>query len=236
LARDGGRALRPPFFADHTHARRSFVNRDGDGRGRLVLDDLLDELSSDDDLGWLISGSVARGEEHAYSDMDLTCFRREPPASYRERYSLRYWRGRLVSVMNRTVKSARADLESPSGALWAVEGLRQARILRDPTGALQRLQDQARAFDWALIRSAAQDWVSYRIMHAAEYVQKLLGTRHKGDEGAMANAAHVLAPRPLGQPLSGQRSGWPHLRPMQAPPPSGPRRQERCGSTPKRLP
>jgi hypothetical protein len=156
------------------------------------LPELLDELSDGTDLGWLVSGSVARGEEHAYSDIDLTRFRAAGPTGYRERYGLRYWQGRLVSVMNRTVAAARDDLQSPSGAIWAVEGLRQAKILRDPTGGLATLQAEAIAFDWAPLRAAARDWVSYQVAHAAEEVQKLLGLRQTDALGGLANAVMGL--------------------------------------------
>lgn len=89
---------------------------------------LVDELATPGDLGWLVSGSIARGDAHAHADVDLTRFTAAGPAGYRERYGLRYWEGRLVSVMNRTVEGAQRELESVSGAIWAVEGLRQAKI------------------------------------------------------------------------------------------------------------
>lgn len=153
---------------------------------------LVDELATPDDVGWLVSGSIARGEAHAHSDVDLTRFTATGPSGYRQRYGLQYWEGRLVSVMNRTVEGAEADLESVSGAIWAVEGLRQAKILRDPTGALAALQAKALAFDWAPLRPAARDWVSYQVAHAAEEVHKLLGLRKLGDLGGLANATMGL--------------------------------------------
>lgn len=170
----------------------SLVNKWGDFSLQDWLLQLVDELASEKDLGWLISGSIARGEAHAYSDVDLTRFTAAAPSGYRERYSLRYWRGRLVSVMNRTVEVAEADLESVSGAIWAVEGLRQAQILRDPTGALAALQAKALAFAWAPLRPAARDWVSYQVAHAAEEVHKLLGLRQRKDLGGLANATMGL--------------------------------------------
>lgn len=105
--------------------------------------ELVDELATGDEVGWLVSGSIARGEAHAHSDVDLTRFIPTAPCGHRERYALRYWQGRLVSVMNRTVDDAQRELESVPGAIWATEGLRQAKILRDPTGALATLQAKA---------------------------------------------------------------------------------------------
>ncbi|HLO02700.1 MAG TPA: nucleotidyltransferase domain-containing protein [Symbiobacteriaceae bacterium] len=153
---------------------------------------LVDELATGDEVGWLVSGSIARGEAHAHSDVDLTRFTADGPSGYRAKYGLQYWQGRLVSVTNRTVEVAQRELESVSGAIWAVEGLRQARILRDPTGAIATLQAQAHAFDWAPLRPTARDWVSYRIAHAAEEVHKLLGLRQQGDLGGLANATMGL--------------------------------------------
>jgi hypothetical protein len=153
---------------------------------------LVDEFSSGDDLGWLVSGSVARGEEHTYSDVDLTRFTAAGPAAYRDRYSVQYWRGRLVSIMTRTVDAARTDLRTPSGAIWAVEGIRQARILQDPTGELERLKAEAVAFEWAPLQAAATDWVSYQVAHAAEEVHKLLGLRQRGHLSGLANATMGL--------------------------------------------
>lgn len=151
--------------------------------GRLVA-----ELATDADVGWLVAGSTARGDSHAHSDVDLTRFTATGPSGYRERYGLQYWEGRLVSVINRTVEDAERDLESVSAAIWAVQGLGQAKILRDPTGALAALQAKALAFDWAPLRPAARDHVSYQVHHAAEEVHKLLGLRERGDLGGLANA------------------------------------------------
>lgn len=154
--------------------------------------ELVAELATGDEVGWLVSGSIARGEAHAHSDVDLTRFTTTAPSGYRERYALRYWQGRLVSVMNRTVGDVHRELESVPGAIWAVEGLRQAKILRDPTGALATLQAKAHAFDWSPLRPAARDWVSYRVAHAAEEVHKLLGLRMRQDLGGLANATMGL--------------------------------------------
>jgi predicted nucleotidyltransferase len=54
------------------------------------LDELIAELATADEVGWLVSSSIARGEAHAYSDIDLTRFTSVGPSTYRERYGLRY--------------------------------------------------------------------------------------------------------------------------------------------------
>lgn len=137
-----------------------------------------------------LTGSHARGEATAHSDVDLLRFTREEPTSDRERYHLWLLDGRLVSVSTTTIVAKRAELTRPETALFAVAGLCQSRILADSSGALAALIAEAHAFTWTpALRAAAADHASDTLAGLAEEVHKLLGARERGDESAMLYAA-----------------------------------------------
>ncbi len=134
-----------------------------------------------------LTGSHARGEATAHSDVDLLRFTQAEPTIERERYHLWLLDGRLVSVSTTTISAKRAELTRPESALWAVPGLRQARILRDRSGALAALIAEAHAFTWTPALRAA-DHASDTLAGLAEEVHKLLGARERGDESALLYA------------------------------------------------
>lgn len=137
-----------------------------------------------------LTGSHARGEATAHSDVDLLRFVAAEPASERERYRLWLVDGRLVSVSTTTLASKRAELTQPEMAIWAVEGLRQTRILLDRARGLAALIAEARAFTWtAELRAAAAAHASEALAGLVEEVHKALGARERGDESAMLYAA-----------------------------------------------
>jgi hypothetical protein len=137
-----------------------------------------------------LTGSHARGEATAHSDVDLLRFTQADPTTERERYHLWLLDGRLVSISTTTIAAKRAELTRPESALWAVSGLRQARILRDRDGALAGLIAEAHAFTWTpALRAAAADHASETLAGLTEEVHKLLGARERGDESALLYAA-----------------------------------------------
>ncbi len=140
--------------------------------------------------GLALTGSYARGEATRYSDIDLLRFLADEPATERERYRLHLLDGRLVSVTSTTIPAKRAELMRPEGAIWAVAGLRQARILYDRDGALAALLAEAHAFTWTPeLRAAAAAHASETLAGLAEEVHKALGALERGAEGALLYAA-----------------------------------------------
>lgn len=139
--------------------------------------------------GLALTGSYARGEATRYSDIDLLRFASTEPTSERERYRLSLLDGRLVSVTTTTILAKRAELARPESALWAVEGLRQARILSDRNGALAALLSEAQAFTWTpALRAAAAGHASETLAGLAEEVHKALGALERGADGALLYA------------------------------------------------
>jgi predicted nucleotidyltransferase len=151
---------------------------------------LAERFDGADVEGLALTGSHARGEATAHSDVDLLRFTQTDPTTERTRYHLWLLDGRLVSVSTTTIAAKRAELKRPESALWAVPGLRQARILRDCDGALAGLIAEAHAFTWTpALRAAAVDHASETLAGLAEEVHKLLGAREREDESALLYAA-----------------------------------------------
>lgn len=152
---------------------------------------LIERFGGDENVEALgLTGSYARGQAGAYSDVDLLRFVAQEPQSEREHYRLWQVDGRLVSVSTTTLATKRAELMRPQTVIWAVGGLRQMRILADRAGALAALVAEARAFTWTpALRAAAAEHASETLADLAEEAQKALGARERGDESAMLYAA-----------------------------------------------
>lgn len=157
------------------------------------LDELVREFSGSEDIGIALFGSYSRGDAQRYSDVDLLRFRKHPPETGRERYSLVYRKGRLISVTTTTIAEKQAELSDPVRAIWAVPGLRQMTILRDATGLLSALKAQAEQFDWNNVKAAADAYASELLMGLAEEVHKLLNSLDSRDEMAATYAVLGLA-------------------------------------------
>jgi hypothetical protein len=136
-----------------------------------------------------LTGSHARGDATAHSDVDLLRFVARAPTTERDRYRLWLLGGHMVSVTTTTIAKKRAELTQPETALWAVSGLRQARALSDRDGRLAALIAAAHAFTWTPhLRRAATAHASETLGGLAEEVHKLLGALERGDESAMLYA------------------------------------------------
>jgi len=148
----------------------------------LLIGDLVAEFADADTIGMLLAGSHARGDATPHSDIDLIRFAAVLPEAEADRYTLAYRERRLVSLSTTTVDAKRAELGQPETAIWAVPGLRQARLLLDRDGALAALLGKARAFRWEPLQAEADTYASYNVMGLAEEVHKVLGALAKGDE------------------------------------------------------
>lgn len=152
---------------------------------RLVTDSVTENT-----VAIALAGSYARGDATRWSDVDIIRYVTTMPATSEERYTLVIRDGWLVSVSTTTIAAKQAELEQPEAAIFVVPGLRQARILHDPSGALAALHQRARDFTWEPLQAGASAYASEMVMGQAEEAHKLLGALSRGDESATLYAAH----------------------------------------------
>jgi predicted nucleotidyltransferase len=154
------------------------------------LQRLTAEFATDDIVALALAGSHARGDATRWSDVDVICYAAAMSATSEARYTLALRDGRLVSLTTTTLAAKAHEMTLPEEAIFVVPGLRQARILHDPTGALAALSQQACDFTWEPLRVAANAYASEVVMGQAEEAHKLLGALSRRDESAAIYAAH----------------------------------------------
>jgi hypothetical protein len=138
------------------------------------LQSALERIDSPDVIGVGIVGSYARGQESKYSDVDFDIFVSRLPENPYDRYTLRYWDDKLISLKYTLLDDERSALTNPRRAGWAVPGLRGMKIVLDKDGSMAELQHAAREFDWSSLQSAADEFAAEEIMGNAEEVHKIL--------------------------------------------------------------
>jgi hypothetical protein len=158
----------------------------------LFVQSALEKINSPDVLGIGIVGSYARGQESTYSDVDFNIFVSRLPTNPYDRYTLRYWDKRLVSLKYLLLEDERAALSDPRRAIWAVPGLRSMKIILDKDGSLSALQQAAHRFDWASLQPAADAFAAQEVMGAAEEVHKILNGLARGHESTVLYATWGL--------------------------------------------
>src|ERR1044071_3488263 len=94
----------------------------------------LEKIDSPHVIGVGIVGSYGRGQESKYSDVDFDIFVGKVPENSYDRYTLRYWDHKLISLKYTLLDDERSALTNPRRAIWAVPGLRGMRILLDKDG------------------------------------------------------------------------------------------------------
>ena len=156
---------------------------------KKVLDRLVQELKGDDITGIILAGSHARGEPTPFSDIDIVRYSTIMPKIEKERYSLRYIAGHLVSVSTTTIEKKKEEMTRPERAIWVVPGLRQSVILYDERGLVAELKQMAIDFEWGSLQKDADEYVSYEVMGYAEEVHKVLGGLYRKDESAVTYGA-----------------------------------------------
>ena len=152
----------------------------------------LEQIDSPGVIGVGVVGSYARGQESRYSDVDLDIFVNQLPDDPADRYTLRYWDNRLVSLKHTLLDDERSALANPRRAIWAVPGLRSMKILLDKDGSLLALQQAAQAFDWSSLQSAADEFAAEEVMGCAEEVHKILNGLARGHESTVLYATWGL--------------------------------------------
>ena len=144
----------------------------------------IDELTDENTVGFLLSGSHARGDASRFSDVDLTKFVNELPTKKSERYVVRFKGDNLLCVTVTTVASKLDELQRPETAIWAVPGIRQARVVSDPTGAIESLKSSAAVFDWSGLRMSADHYAANELAGLSEEAHKLLNAAETDDASA----------------------------------------------------
>ncbi|HSJ90084.1 MAG TPA: nucleotidyltransferase domain-containing protein [Anaerolineales bacterium] len=156
------------------------------------LRSVLEKIDSPHILGVGIVGSYARGQESKYSDVDFDIFVSQVPENPYDRYTLRYWDNKLISLKYALLNDERAALTDPRRAIWAVPGLRGMKIVVDKDGSLAALQQAARQFEWTLLQPAADKFAAEEIMGSAEEVHKILNGLARGHESTVLYATWGL--------------------------------------------
>ncbi|MEP6904425.1 MAG: nucleotidyltransferase domain-containing protein [Actinomycetota bacterium] len=152
---------------------------------KTFLQKLANDFDDESTVGFLLTGSHARGEATPYSDVDLLRFITNAPSDETEKYILKYHDNYLISISTSTVEAKLKETERPETAIWSIPGLRQARIMADKNGSLTKLKQTAEDFVWNSLQKAADDFASYNLMGDAEEAHKILGSLKRKDESAV---------------------------------------------------
>jgi len=158
----------------------------------LFIQSVLEKIDSPDIIGVGIVGSYARGQEGRYSDVDVDIYVSKMPENPYDRYTLRYWDNKLVSLKYALLDDELAALTNPRRAIWAVPGLSGMQIVLDKDDSLAELQKMAQKFDWSLLQSAADEFAAEQIMGNAEEVHKILNGLARGHESTVLYATWGL--------------------------------------------
>ncbi|HAV77257.1 MAG TPA: hypothetical protein DCX53_07875 [Anaerolineae bacterium] len=156
------------------------------------IQSVLKKVDSPNVVGVGIVGSYARGEESKYSDVDFDIFVDKMPEDQYDRYTLRHWDDKLVSLKYTLLADERSALTNPRRAIWAVPGLTGMNIILDKNGALKDLKKQAQKFDWSLLQADADEYAAEQVMHCAEEIHKVLSGLTRGHESTVLYAAWGL--------------------------------------------
>ena len=154
---------------------------------------LLEQLDSDEVIGIGLTGSSMRGQAQQYSDIDLWRFVKTPPQDRFATYTLRWHDEHLVSVTTATLEDQYDKLQRPEGAVSAVPGLRQMRILVDKTGEIEALKTAAQCFEWSSLQASAHEYASHELLGYAEEVHKIMNGLRQAEEYLLIYALHGLA-------------------------------------------
>ncbi len=156
------------------------------------IQSILEKIDSPDVIGVGIVGSYARGKEAKYSDVDVDIFVAKLPENPYDRYTLRHWDGKLVSLKYTLLEDEIEALSNPRRAIWAVPGLQGMKIILDKDGSVAELQKMAQKFDWSLLQPAADEFAAEEVMGNAEEVHKILNGLARGHESTVLYATWGL--------------------------------------------
>jgi hypothetical protein len=158
----------------------------------IFIQFVLKQINSPDVIGVGIVGSYARGQASKYSDVDFDIFTSQLPEKLYDRYTLRYWDDKLVSLKHTLLDEERLALTNPRRAIWAVPGLQGMKIVVDKDGSMAALQKAAQEFDWSPLQPAADEYAAEEILGNAEEVHKILNGLARGHESTVLYATWGL--------------------------------------------
>ena len=124
--------------------------------------------------------------------MDFDIYVSRLPENPYDRYTLRYWEDKLISLKYTLLDEERSALTNPRRAIWAVPGLRGMKIVLDKDGSMAALQQAAQEFDWSSLQPAADEFAAEEIMGNAEEVHKILNGLARGHESTVLYASWGL--------------------------------------------
>ena len=156
------------------------------------IQSVLEKIDSPNVIGVGIVGSYTRGQETKYSDVDFDIYVSKLPENEYDRYTLRYWDDKLVSLKYVLIADEHDALKDPRRAIWAVPGVRGMKIVLDKDGSLAELVKTALVFEWAPLQSAANEFAAEQVMHCAEEVHKVLSGLARGHESTVLYAVWGL--------------------------------------------
>ena len=156
------------------------------------IQSLLEKIDSPEVIAVGLVGSYARGQEGKYSDVDLDIYVSQLPETPYDRYTLRYWENKLVSLKYALLENERSALSDPRRAIWAVPGLQGMKILLDKDGSLAELQKSAGYFDFLLLQTEADEFAAEQVMGCAEEVHKILNGLARSHESTVLYATWGL--------------------------------------------
>jgi len=159
----------------------------------MNIDSLITQFQHPTVTAIALFGSHARGDAGPHSDVDLIRFVNrddaDPPGSGSHLID-----DTLVVVSNYTPATVNSWFTEPTATVQAIAGLRQAKALWDPSGALVRLQQRAHAFTWSEeLQAKANHWAGEQMVGWIEEVHKGLEGLRRGDVGRLLNAAFGLS-------------------------------------------
>lgn len=149
------------------------------------IQSVIKKIDSGDIVGVGIVGSHARGQESKFSDVDFDIFVGKLPGNEFDRYTLRYWDDKLISLKYTLLEEERAALKEPTRAIWAVPGLSGMKIVLDKDGSLAKLKQAAQEFDFSTLQTEANEYAAEQVMHCAEEVHKVLNGLARGHESTV---------------------------------------------------
>jgi predicted nucleotidyltransferase len=151
------------------------------------LEKLVVDLNDDNVQAIILHGSYARSDARPpYSDIDLVRIVQES-FPHQEHKRFLYCDGYLLSIASRPFSVYRKRFARPEKAIFAVPGVREARILLDKDGSFKTLQEEAWTWTWAPLQVAADAYSSQLMVEQTEIVLKALRALTLHDLVALAD-------------------------------------------------
>lgn len=150
-----------------------------------TMADLIKTEFASGSVGMLLTGSFARGDATAHSDIDLLKFMHDASQDPAKRYVLYTRQGYLISITTTSVDEKEKEMQLAQQAIWCVPGLRQSQVLYDPWSYLHHLRKKAFQFEWEPLQKQANQYASLEIMGYAEEAHKVVSALARKDASAV---------------------------------------------------